>query len=68
MEDIYQYGHYKIRNQEHSQKVLKRKGEKGMPKVGKKSYPYTKAGIKAANKAKKRQKKKQSKSKKKVYR
>ena len=39
-----------------------------MPKVGKKEYPYTKAGIKAANKALKRQKKKQSKSKRRVYR
>ena len=39
-----------------------------MPKVGKKEYPYTKAGIKAANKAQKRQKKKQSKSNRRVYR
>jgi len=29
-----------------------------MPKVGKKHYPYTKAGVKAAAKAKKRRKKK----------
>ena len=29
-----------------------------MPKVGKKHYPYTKAGVNAAAKAKKRRKKK----------
>ena len=32
-----------------------------MPKVGKVSYPYTKAGIAAANKAKKKKKKKKPK-------
>jgi len=31
-----------------------------MPKVGKVSYPYTKAGIAAANKAKKKKKKKKN--------